>query len=163
MSEEPLYPFGFGLSYTQFEYSDLVLENESVAAGATLKASFTLKNAGERNAAEVVQYYLTDLEASALVPKHHLIGFKRLELSAGEARKMEFAINPEMMSFFNDEGKLTLEPGDFRLEIGGCSPGQRGLDLGASEPGKHYSRSNKLFRIGRPRTSYPEQSSQNVR
>jgi beta-glucosidase len=129
MTEEPLYPFGFGLSYSQFEYSDLQLEKENIQAGESLAVHVTVQNSGDQEASEIVQFYLSDLEASTIVPIHHLIGFKRVQLSSGAKQKVEFSITPDMMSFFNDDGKLTLEPGDFRLEVGGCSPGKRGQAL----------------------------------
>ena len=134
MTEEPLFPFGFGLSYSQFAYSDLVLEKAEIDAGDSLTFSAVVKNIGDREAAEVAQYYLSDLEASTKVPLHHLVGFERVTLDAGESQSLQFTLTPEMMSFFNDEGMLTLEPGTFRLEVGGCSPGQRGQDLGAPIP-----------------------------
>jgi beta-glucosidase len=134
MTDEPLYPFGFGLSYSQFGYSDLRLEKKDIEQGESLNITLMVQNSGDRAAAEVIQFYLTDLEASTIVPLHHLIGFKRIVLDAGKRRKVEFSITPEMMSFFNDEGRLTLEPGEFRLEVGGCSPGKRGQVLGAPQP-----------------------------
>src|SRR5687768_13536373 len=134
MTEEPLYPFGFGLSYSCFEYSDLQLDKTEMAPGESLNISVTLQNSGGRDSAEVVQFYLSDLQASTLVPLHHLVGFERVILKAGESCSLKFALTEEMMSFYNDDGKLTLEPGEFRLEVGGCSPGQRGQDLGASKP-----------------------------
>ncbi len=134
MTQEPLYPFGFGLSYSNFEYSDLKLEKNKIAIGNSLNLSLTLKNSGASDSAEVVQFYLSDVQASSIVPLHHLVGFERVELKAGESRTIKFSITPEMMSFINDDGKLTLEPGEFRLEVGGCSPGKRGQELGASKP-----------------------------
>ncbi len=134
MTEEPLYPFGFGLSYSAFEYVDLKLAKSEINAGDELTASLTLRNTGNRTAPEVAQFYLSDLEASTLVPLHKLIGFERVTLKPGESRTLEFTITPEMMSYFNDDGKLTLEPGEFRLEVGGCSPGTRGQELGAPVP-----------------------------
>jgi beta-glucosidase len=91
-------------------------------------------NCGRSDAAEVVQLYISDIEASSIVPLHHLIGFERVTLQEGESQVVKFTITPEMMSFYNDDGNLTLEPGEFRLEVGGCSPGQRGQDLGAPKP-----------------------------
>ena len=134
MTEEPLYPFGFGLSYSYFEYSDLKLEKTELALGDSLNLSLTLMNCGDRDAAEVAQIYLSDLQASTIVPLHHLVDFKRVFLKAGESRLVNLTVTPEMMSFYNDDGKLTLEPGEFRLEVGGCSPGERGQYLGAPQP-----------------------------
>src|SRR5688572_1419089 len=131
MTEEPLYPFGFGLSYSSFEYSNLQLYKTDVALGDSLNVSVTLHNNGSRDSAEVVQFYLSDLQASTVVPLHHLVGFERILLKAGESRSLQFTLTPEMMSFYDDDGKLTLEPGEFRLEVGGCSPGKCGQDLGA--------------------------------
>jgi beta-glucosidase len=134
MTAEPLYPFGFGLSYSPFEYVDLKLEGDKIAAGDDLNVTVTLRNTGDRTAPEVVQFYLSDLQASTLIPSHKLVGFERVTLEPDESRTLEFTVTPEMMSFFDDDGKLTLEPGEFRLEVGGCSPGQRGQELGAPVP-----------------------------
>lgn len=133
-TEEPLYPFGFGLSYSRFEYSDLHLSRQSIKVGDVLPVEVTVRNVGNQQAAEVVQFYLSDLKASTIVPLHHLIGFERVTLEAGESRVIHFSVTPEMMSFYNDDGELTLEPGEFKLEIGGCSPGKRGQELGAPSP-----------------------------
>jgi beta-glucosidase len=131
---EPLYPFGFGLSYTQFAYSGLTLAKETVKAGETLPVRFTLTNTGQVDAEEVAQVYLSDLEASVPVPIHSLIGFQRVRLAPGESKTIEFTISPEMMMLFDDDGKQKLEPGQFRLTVGGCSPGARGVALGAPQP-----------------------------
>jgi beta-glucosidase len=134
MTEEPLYPFGFGLSYSRFEYSDLKLDKADIAAGDSINLSLSVRNSGDRTAAEVAQFYLSDLYASSIVPLSHLVGFERVTLEAGESRTLKFTLTPEMMSYYNDDGKLTLEPGEFRLEIGGCSPGKHGQELGAPAP-----------------------------
>ena len=134
MAEEPLYPFGYGLGYSRFEYSDLKLQSAKVNVDKSLDFSFRLTNAGKQNAAEVVQIYLSDLKASTIVPIHHLVGFEKVVLEAGTSKEIMFTLTPEMMSFFNEEGILTLEPGEFRLEVGGCSPGRRGQELGAPQP-----------------------------
>lgn len=134
MTEEPLYPFGFGLSYSNFEYADLKLRGDTVKAGESLSFNMTVKNTGEIAAAEVAQVYLSDLEASTTVPLHKLVDFARVTLEPGETRSLQFTLTPEMMSFFDDAGILTLEHGEFCLEVGGCSPGNRGQDLGAPSP-----------------------------
>ena len=134
MTQEPLYPFGFGLSYSRFEYSELQLDQPTLALGDSLHVTLTLTNCGASDSAEVAQFYLSDLHASAIVPLHHLIGFERVFLKAGESRILKFTITLEMMSFYNEDGKLTLEPGEFRLEVGGCSPSKRGQVLGAPGP-----------------------------
>jgi beta-glucosidase len=133
MTEEPLYPFGFGLSYSKFEYSEIQLDAPVLSLGDSLHVGVTLKNCGGFDAAEVVQFYISDLHASSVVPLHRLIGFERVMLKSGESKTLKFTITPEMMSFYNEDGRLTLEPGEFRLEIGGCSPGKRGQDLGAPQ------------------------------
>jgi beta-glucosidase len=134
MTAEPLYPFGFGLSYSSFEYADLKLDRDEIAAGDDLTVSVTVRNTGDRTTPEVAQFYLSDLAASTLVPFHKLIGFERVTLEPGESRTLQFTITSEMMSFFDDDGKLTLEPGEFGLEVGGCSPGKRGQELSAPKP-----------------------------
>lgn len=131
---EPLYPFGFGLSYTQFAYSGLNLNQNTIQAGEPLCASLSVTNIGDRDAEEVAQVYVSDLEASVIVPLHSLVAFQRVALHPGESRVLTFTITPDMMKLFDDDGQQKLEPGAFRLTIGGCSPGQRGLDLGAPAP-----------------------------
>jgi beta-glucosidase len=134
MTAEPLYPFGFGLSYTRFVYGDLRLGQDTLAVGESLAIEFALTNAGSVDADEVAQVYLIDLEASTTVPLHKLIGFQRLHLAAGESQTVSFTITPQMMMFVDDNGEQRLEPGLFRVTIGGCSPGVRGVTLGAPEP-----------------------------
>jgi beta-glucosidase len=134
MTEEPAYPFGFGLSYTHFEFEDLWLEKKVIKPGDSLNISLTVRNAGDMAAAEVVQFYLSDIQASTIVPFQHLVGFEKITIPAGGSQAVCFTLTPEMMSFFNDEGKLTLEPGEFLLEVGACSPGSRGQQLGAPKP-----------------------------
>ena len=93
MVEDPLYPFGFGLSYSRFEYADLKLEKAAIAAGDSLNFSLTVGNNGDRTAAEVVQFYLSDIQASAIVPLHHLVGFERVILDAAESRTVTFMLD----------------------------------------------------------------------
>ena len=134
MMDDPLYSFGYGLSYSRFTYSDLTLSKPKIAIGETLDFEVIVKNIGDCTAAEVVQFYLSDLEASTIVPLHHLIGFQRVTLEPNERSKVKFTITKEMLSFINEDGKSVIEVGEFRLEVGGCSPGSRGLALGVPEP-----------------------------
>ncbi len=131
---EPLFPFGFGLSYTTFAYDDLKLIQSSIKAGESLEVRVNVTNTGGRDGEEVVQVYLSDLAASTTVPLHKLVAFERTALKAGESKTVRFTITPEMMMFIDGDGSQKLEPGDFRLVIGGCAPGKRGTDLGAPQP-----------------------------
>ncbi len=134
MSAEPLYPFGFGLSYSSFAYSGLELPSTRLSAGESLSFSVTVHNCGEREAAEVVQVYLSDLQASTVTPRQRLVAFERITLPAGAARRLEFSLAPHSLMFVDEAGHWTLEPGEFNLEVGGCSPGARGQALGAPAP-----------------------------
>jgi len=134
MATEPLYPFGFGLSYTQFAYSNLSLANQRITEGTLLPIRVTLANTGAVEAEEVAQFYLSDLEASVAVPLHKLVGFQRVRLAPGESRTLQFTVTPAMMALIDEDGRDRLEPGQFRLIVGGCSPGGRGVALGAPEP-----------------------------
>ncbi|MFN8497200.1 MAG: glycoside hydrolase family 3 N-terminal domain-containing protein [Anaerolineae bacterium] len=131
MEEEPLYPFGFGLSYTTFAYSDLTLAEDIVRAGRPLPLAFTLTNTGAVEAEEVAQVYLSHLTASAPVPRHSLVGFQRVRLAPGASERVTFTLTPQMMTVLDDDGRRALEPGRFRVVVGGCSPGKRGAALGA--------------------------------
>jgi beta-glucosidase len=131
---DPLFPFGFGLSYTHFTYSDLTLDKNVVRAGESLSLRCTLTNSGAVEAEEVAQIYLSDLAASTVVPLHSLIGFQRVHLKSGEQSYITFTVTAEMMKMVNDAGKRVLEPGEFRVTVGGCSPSERGVRLGASAP-----------------------------
>jgi beta-glucosidase len=133
-SWEPLFPFGFGLSYTRFEYSELELSQTHLAPGEGLEFEFTLTNAGACAAEEVVQVYLSDLQTSAPAPRCALVAFQRVRLSPGESVRLAFEIPAGRLCFIDEAGQAVFEPGEFRLEIGGCSPGERGQSLGAPAP-----------------------------
>ena len=121
----PLYPFGYGLSYTTFRYSNLRFEKKSVPAGEAIKVSVDVTNAGEREGDEVVQLYLTDTAATAPVPIRTLVGFERISLRPREKRTATFTITPRQMSLIDNDGKRVIEPGEFSISIGG---GQQGLN-----------------------------------
>jgi len=109
---EPLYPFGYGLSYTTFAYNNLRLD-KSVKAGEPVKVTVDVTNTGEREGEEVVQLYLTDVAASAPVPIRTLVGFDRISLRPGEKRTVTFTITPRQMSLIDGGGKRVIEPGEF--------------------------------------------------
>ena len=121
MTQVPLYPFGFGLSYTQFAYSDLQLARPTIASGESQPARLTVTNSGCVPAEEVVQFYFSDLAASTVVPQQSLVGFRRVHLARRRARA-RLQITPDMILLVDDEGWPVLEPGAFRLTVGGCSP-----------------------------------------
>ncbi len=134
MTAEPLYPFGFGLSYSRFKYSGLKLDKTQLRQGEAVHATVTVENTGEVASDEVVQLYLTDVEASVRTPIVALKGFHRIQLKPGQRREVAFTVTPEMMSLVDENGDSRLEPGQFKVTIGGCSPGKRGADLGAPQP-----------------------------
>ena len=121
-TDEALYPFGHGLSYTTFEYSDLVVP-ESVAGDAVIEVSVVVKNSGDLAGDEVVQLYVSDVEASVPVPLRALQGFKRIHLKAGEQKTIKFSITPYQMSLLDKDYKRLVEPGIFKVFIGGSQPG----------------------------------------
>ncbi|MBB6499314.1 glycoside hydrolase family 3 N-terminal domain-containing protein [Pedobacter cryoconitis] len=121
LSGEPLFPFGFGLSYTKFEYTDLKLSKTEISSAEPVQASFTLKNTGHYDGDEVVQLYIRDVLATVSRPVLELKGFKRIHLKAGETRQVSFEIAPHMLEMLNAEMKTVIEPGDFRIMIGSSS------------------------------------------
>jgi beta-glucosidase len=136
MSAEPLYPFGFGLSYTTFEYSDISLASNSIAQNESTTVEATITNTGDVAAEEVVQLYIRDLEASVKVPLQSLKEFKRVKVEPGASVPVQFEITPDMLKLVNEEGERVLEPGQFEIIIGGSAPIQRSRELGAPEPVK---------------------------
>lgn len=114
----PLYPFGYGLSYTPFEYSDMTLSSTELPMDGTLTASVTVTNKGDREGDEVVQLYVRDLVGSISRPVKELKGFERISLKPGESRKVDFKITPEMLKFYNFDLEEVNEPGDYDVMIG---------------------------------------------
>ncbi|WP_320887914.1 beta-glucosidase BglX [Bacteroides sp.] len=121
VSNEPLYPFGYGLSYTTFDYSDIHLSSTEMSAGGELTATVTVTNTGSRDGAEVVQLYIRDLVGSVTRPVKELKGFEKIFLKAGESHKVSFSITPELLKFYNYDLQFVCEPGDFDVMIGGNS------------------------------------------
>jgi beta-glucosidase len=122
---KPLYPFGHGLSYSTFSYSNLVIP-KSVKAGDPVKVSATVTNTGKFSGDEVVQLYITDLEASAPVPIRKLVGFRRISLKAGASQIVSFTIDPRDLSLITNDTRRVIEPGVFDISVGGKQPGYSG-------------------------------------
>ncbi len=133
MEEKPLYPFGFGLSYTIFEYDNIVLDKNEIAAGDSVEVKVDVKNTGTVRGEEVVQLYITDTEASVAVPAYALKGFQRIALEPGEYGTLTFTVTPGMYSIVDDHGNSIIEAGEFRVTVGGSSPGKRSDELGAAK------------------------------
>lgn len=121
VSNSPLYPFGFGLSYASFNYGALQLSANSLRGGQTLKASVTVTNSGQYDGAEVVQLYIRDVVGSVTRPVKELKGFQKIWLKAGESKTVTFNITPENLKFYNYDLKYDWEPGEFEIMIGSSS------------------------------------------
>ena len=114
----PLYPFGFGLSYTKFTYSNMAVSSANLKGNQTLQASVTLTNSGNYDGAEVVQLYIRDVVGSITRPVKELKGFQKVFLKKGESKKVTFAVTPEDLKFYNNALKYDWEAGDFEIMIG---------------------------------------------
>ncbi|UOB19097.1 glycoside hydrolase family 3 C-terminal domain-containing protein [Abyssalbus ytuae] len=134
MKAAPLYPFGYGLSYTSFRYDTPVLSSMQIKKGDTVTVAVKVTNSGKIKSDEVVQMYLSDTQASVEVPLSQLYGIKRITLEPGASKEVSFTILPQMMKLVNNEGEKVLEAGEFKVFVGGTSPGQRSVDLGLSKP-----------------------------
>jgi len=122
----PLYPFGFGLSYTRFKYDNLKFDSGKIKPGEKLQVSVEVQNVGEQPGDEVMQLYITDVAASVPVPIRSLGATQRIYLKPGEKRSLSFTVVPEQMSIIDDNGKRVIEPGEFLVSVGGKQPGFTG-------------------------------------
>jgi beta-glucosidase len=129
MKQEALYPFGYGLSYSKFEYSNLSLDQTNIDLGQDVNVSVVVKNVGNYEADEVVQLYLKDVEASVRVPNWELKGVKRISLKPGEEVKLDFTVTARQMALIDNDGRCVLEPGLFELFVGGSQPDSRSEKL----------------------------------
>ena len=118
VDNDALYPFGYGLSYTTFRFSDITLNRSSIGMDNELVASVTVTNTGDRAGSEVVQLYIRDLVGSVTRPVKELKGFEKIYLRPNESRTVRFTIAPEMLKFYNADLKFVAEPGDFDVMIG---------------------------------------------
>ena len=121
VSNDPLYPFGYGLSYTKFEYGDLKLSGSRAKGNQSVTATITLTNSGKFDGSEVVQLYIHDLVASITRPVKELKGFQKIALKSGESKQVTFTITPADLKFYNNDLKYDWEPGDFEIMVGGNS------------------------------------------
>ncbi len=129
MKNDALYPFGYGLSYSRFNYEELTVSDKRINPGDPIQCRITVENAGQYEADEIVQMYLEDVEASVEVPKWQLSGVKRVHLMPGEKAEVSFNISPRQMALIDNNGSCILEPGLFNIYISGNQPDQRSTDL----------------------------------
>ncbi|HEX2629930.1 MAG TPA: beta-glucosidase BglX [Chitinophagaceae bacterium] len=118
LQNSPKYPFGFGLSYTSFNYSNISLDKNSFRANESITASITVTNTGKYDGEEVVQLYIRDMVAAVIRPVKELKGFQKIKLKAGESKQVKFTITVNDLKFYNDALQYIAEPGEFRLFIG---------------------------------------------
>ncbi len=121
VSNEPLYPFGYGLSYTEFSYGALELSSSEITSADSLRVSIDVTNKGTRDGSEVVQLYIRDLVGSVTRPVKELKGFQKISLKAGESKTVNFTIGTKDLSFYNSDLKFVAEPGEFHVFAGGNS------------------------------------------
>lgn len=117
-NSQPRYPFGFGLSYTEFSYSGLQVEPAVITADGTAEVTVEVENTGSRSGAEVVQLYISDLVSKVTRPAKELKGFRKIVLEPGEKQKVSFTLNAEHLSYIGTDYKLVVEPGGFRIGVG---------------------------------------------
>ncbi len=131
---EPVYPFGFGLSYSQFQYSQLQAMPDRVGSGSPIEVSVEVENTGQCESDEVVQLYLTHEAPSVKTPIRQLVGIARPHLMPGEKRRIAFTLAPRQLALVDEEGRFFQEPGRIRLEAGGSQPDGLSQRLGAAAP-----------------------------
>lgn len=131
---EPLYPFGYGLSYTRFTYADVQADKAELSHGEDVEVSVTVANAGECAGDEVVQLYVKSLDAPFVVPLHELRGFERIPLEPGESRRVSFTLTTRDLSLIDEGGARVYQPGRYKVFVGGSQPDERSGDLLGEDP-----------------------------
>jgi len=134
MEKTPLYPFGFGLSYTEFSYSDIKLTSHSFHKNESIGITFNLTNSGNRDGYEIVQLYLKAIDMPFRTPLLTLKDFTSVELKAGESKSIKLTLQPEDLYLFNDQGEEVFQPGKYKVFVAGSAPVDRSVALGASKP-----------------------------
>ena len=132
----PLYSFGYGLSYTRFGYENLRVSPSHVRAGQSVGVSVDVSNRGPRAGDEVVQLYVSDVQASVSVAIRSLQGFERVHLVAGETRQVSFTLTPRNMALIDDQGRRVVAPGEFKIAVGGRQPGSDGASTSGVVEGR---------------------------
>lgn len=132
MDVDPLYPFGYGLSYANFTYGDLDISSSTISKDDEVKITVTVSNESTIQSDEVVQLYVTDMEASVDVPNSQLYGVQRVNIEPNASKNVTFTLKPEVFQMVNNEGERVFEPGVFTIHVGGSSPMKRSQELGAS-------------------------------
>ena len=125
----PLYPFGFGLSYTEFRMQEIELDKPTIAVNEEAEVAVTLANIGKYEGSEVVQLYIRDPSASIARPVKELKGFKKISLLPGQKKQVNFKVNREMLSFYDSDGELRCEPGLFILTLATSSDDAHSLNI----------------------------------
>ena len=118
VDNDPLFPFGYGLSYTQFEYSEMKISKNEIYMNDTLKVTIKVQNIGNFSGEEIVQLYITDEFASVTLPEMELKGFQKISLAVGESKQAEFNITKQDLSFYNKQNVFIAEPGSFIVGVG---------------------------------------------
>ncbi len=136
MKEEPMYPFGFGLGYGKFEYSDIALSATTLRRKSETPVTVTARvtNTGSDTADEVAQLYITDNASQFRTPLYSLSGVRRVTLKAGESAQVSFEVSREMLAVVGNTGEKVLEPGQFTISVAGSLPGERSTELGINPP-----------------------------
>lgn len=132
LKDSPEFPFGFGLSYARFAYEGLDLDRETVVAGEDVTLRVTVRNVSDVDGEEVVQVYLRDVEASVRTPVAQLVDFARIRVAAGAAETVTLRVPAQWMRITREDGQQLFEAGRFEVVVGGSSPGERALALGAA-------------------------------
>jgi beta-glucosidase len=118
VDNRPVYPFGYGLSYTEFSYSDVTLSSNEMSMNGEITAQVTVTNTGDKDGKEIVQMYIRDVVASSTRPLKELKGFDKISLKAGESKVVTFTITKELLEFYNFDLEKVAEPGEFKVFIG---------------------------------------------
>ena len=134
MTKEPLFPFGFGLSYTSFEYADLEISNTKLSKKDPLSLSCSVSNTGKSNSDEIVQLYLAPVDEDPLTAEFILLRFQRISLEAGQKATVSLQLNPEDLEMVNESGEKEWKKGRYKIIVSNALPSQRSLELGAAIP-----------------------------